>query len=246
MLVIVKNQGEITMALNSLKISSSASNEGQWLDIGTMSFRVKRANANIAEKIRQFKSKNIAEDSAALNKFVFSELVTDWKGVTESKLQNYIISNQFYDSEGWFDVAGIQFKMKRATLQDFVDIQSVQAGNAKTRKSIRTLILGWENFKFSDDDKECVEYTPSVASDILGKEEWAEALSQILDNSYDSSLYALSGLSDEEIGYNHFSVQKYFVDVDKNDITERVIQFSRTNENFFEEEVKENVKAVKK
>lgn len=234
------------MALNSLKISTKASTEGQWLDVGTMRFRVKRANSNVAEKIRQFKSKNIAEDTATLNKFVFNELVTDWEGVTESKLQNYIISDNFYDNEGVFDVAGISFKMKRVTLKDLVEIGSVQAGNAKTRKSIRTLILGWENFKFSDDDKECVPYSPTVALDILGQEEWAEALSQILDLSYDPSLYTLSELSDDEIKFSEIAVHKYFVDTFKNDITERVIAFSRSNENFFEEEVKENVKIVKK
>ena len=243
------------MALNSLKVSVSRLEEGQWFNIAGIDWLVRGLNQELKERlnnIQKVKRKNASEDLAAFNSFVFKELVKDFSGLTEEKLQSlskngtqYVVNDTLNKTSGWFTVEDIRFELKRMTSLDVAEISKCSTNAAKTRKIVQLMIKDWENLKYDDEDVEFVEFSKKTSLDIFCNEEYRPVLEALQEIAYNPIRF-VDVVSDEEITYSEAVVDSLLVNSDKNELATEIFTQSLDKDSYRADLIEKDIEMAKK
>lgn len=234
------------MPISNHLVDLNAAEEGSELIIANMRFKVKRTNENVANKISQLRSENgdIASKTRAIAKLVFKELVASWEGVSMSSLQGWITSPDFYHDEAWCKLDDMRFKVKRVSLDDVADFSKTTNDRASINKFINSCVRDWENVRMNEGDPE-IQYSKSQAVELLGKPQCEIIIKHLQEFAYSKSNFALD-ISDKDIPYTEMNILKYMVNVDNNDLLNKITNFASNVENFRQEQISEDIETAKK
>lgn len=235
------------MALNKFRVDLTKQDEGTWMSFGGMRFLVKASDESFNNRLQKALSnaRSSAIDNMSLyHKLVWQNLVLNWEDVTTSKVQAYVVSDEFNTSDEWHELDDMQFHLKRMSPEI---AESINKGtiHAKARKFINQCLLGWENVKINDDDPECIPYTKQAALDIFSDPVYTDALTALINASTNTGKY-MANIKDKEIKFSADNVEQYMINCDSNEITTDILTHANDNENYREELIKADVETAKK
>ncbi len=236
------------MALQDLKIDLERLEEGQWFKINGMSFRIKGMNKDLTNRFQKIYAKHRNKPALqlkAINEFVFSEMVLDWKDVTELKLQECIVSNVLHKDSEWFEIADINFLLKRSTNELEQEIKDCTNEDAKQRRRVSKTILDWENMKEKDDDKDCIPFSKKKSVELFTDERFRVFYKGLTKLAEDMDNFK-EDVSQDEIAFSKENVEKYILSADKNILTNSVIECSNDETSYRDELILEDVETAKK
>lgn len=234
------------MALNNFKVEIKRLDEGQWFTIDSMEFLIRGLNKNLSYKLQKcFEKKKTYDRIGALNEFVFSNLVADWRKVSKDKFQQKVVSDELHKESAWLEVGDINFHLKRLTLKDDQDIMDCTTDDAKQRRRIQLMILDWENLKFSDDDEEATPFSKKTALEIFMNEEYREVYKLLNEFATDTSNFQ-ENVDGKEIKFSKENVEKFFINVDRNDLTNDILKCSGDTKSFQDDLIEKDIDLAKK
>lgn len=234
------------MALNDLKVPLNRLEEGQWFTVGDMEFLVKGMTKSLNIKLQKaFSKKDTIDKIKAINEFVFNDLVTDWRGVTKLKLQEHVICDELYKDTVWYEIADIKFNIARLTSKVAQEISKCTNVDAKQRKTISAILVDWEDFKYNEDDKETVPFSKKLALEIFGDEQYRDFYRILREKAEDYPRYVES-VDDNEIKFSKANIEKYFIDVDANDITNQLLSMANDDEAYRQDIINKEIEQIKK
>lgn len=243
------------MALNNFKVPTSRLDEGQWFKIAGVDWLVRGLNQERKIKLQnlmKIKRKSAIDGVHAFNEFVFKELVKDWSGLTEDRLQTktkngtqYVVNDKLNKESEWFDVCDIRFHLKRITSNDVAEISACSNEDAKSRKLIQTMILDWEEMKLNDTDVECIPFSKKARLDIFTNEDYCPVLEMLEEIAY-NPLRFLEKTSDKNIKYSEKALDEYFISADKNELANEIYACSLEKDEYRQELIEKDVELAKK
>ena len=235
------------MALNKFRVDLTKQDEGTWMSFGGMRFLVKASDEafnNRLQKALSNKKSSIIDNMHIYHKLVWQNLVLGWEEVTTSKLQSYVVSDEFHTDDEWHELSGMRFHLKRMSA-DMAESINKGTLHAKARKFINQCLIGWEDVKMNDDDPEAIPYAKQTALDIFSDPVYADALTELIKASTNTSKY-IANIKDKDIKFTSENVDKYMVNCDENEITTDILNHANDNENYREELIKADVETAKK
>lgn len=236
------------MALSKLKIDLEKAEQGSKVTIGKMEFTVKKIPENVRMKLREIDMGNITQEEKVRDKakLIFSEIVSDWSGVTTGRLSDYIVSKDFHEDKADMDLDEATITIKRPDLED-------KKGFAKLGDNTDLLkdrfgqnhIVNWKNLKEEVDGPE-IPFSKSKAVSYMTDPAYEEFFEMCSNFATSPNKFRKAKIKDIELDFSPINIKRYLIDVDDNKLLQHIIAFAANNDNFREEQIKEDIEQVKK